>query len=212
MPGPAFKALAKREASEAVGHPLPSALGGSPSKNAGHEAADWLGDVIKGAAHEYLIDGTSNVVQGGGWNADPFSTTAGAIGEGITGLASLGRKRVAAATTRVCSAEAAVAPSAPTPPFPTTSSLAALPPTSPAQRAFPDRLLRNGSAPMRRQGLRTASTQRCRPLWRRVLGPRMPSRPGQPPTRSCAGRKGRRSTAPPPRRPGGTGWRHPIPW
>ncbi|HET9654467.1 MAG TPA: hypothetical protein VFP72_03885, partial [Kineosporiaceae bacterium] len=74
---------------KALGH----ALGGILGKNAGHEAGHWLGETIKGAAHEWVTDGTSGVAQHQGWKPDTFSTTAGAIDEGVSGLAGLGGRK-----------------------------------------------------------------------------------------------------------------------
>ncbi|HET9654527.1 MAG TPA: hypothetical protein VFP72_04185 [Kineosporiaceae bacterium] len=74
---------------KALGH----ALGGVLGKNAGHEAGHWAGETIKGAAHEWLTDGMSGAAQHQGWNPDPFSTTAGALDEGISGAAGLGGRK-----------------------------------------------------------------------------------------------------------------------
>ncbi|HET9656095.1 MAG TPA: hypothetical protein VFP72_12120 [Kineosporiaceae bacterium] len=72
---------------------LGNALGGILGKNAGHEAGHWLGETIKGATHEWLTDGMSGAAQHQGWNPDPFSTTAGALDEGISGLAGMGGRK-----------------------------------------------------------------------------------------------------------------------
>ncbi|HET9654263.1 MAG TPA: hypothetical protein VFP72_02840 [Kineosporiaceae bacterium] len=74
---------------KALGH----ALGGILGKNAGHEAGHWAADTIKGATHEWLTDGMSGAAQHQGWNPDPFSTTAGALDEGISGAAGLGGRK-----------------------------------------------------------------------------------------------------------------------
>ncbi|HET9654121.1 MAG TPA: toxin glutamine deamidase domain-containing protein, partial [Kineosporiaceae bacterium] len=74
---------------KALGH----ALGGVLGKNAGHEAGEWLGETIKGGVHEWVTDGTSGLAQDHKWTPDTFSTTAGAIDEGVSGLAGMGGRK-----------------------------------------------------------------------------------------------------------------------
>ncbi|HET9657509.1 MAG TPA: hypothetical protein VFP72_19310 [Kineosporiaceae bacterium] len=74
---------------KALGH----ALGGILGKNAGHEAGHWAGETIRGGVHEWVTDGASGAAQHQGWKPDTFSTTAGAIDEGISGLAGLGGRK-----------------------------------------------------------------------------------------------------------------------
>ncbi|HET9655243.1 MAG TPA: hypothetical protein VFP72_07805, partial [Kineosporiaceae bacterium] len=74
---------------KALGH----ALGGILGKNAGHEAGHWAGETIRGGVHEWVTDGASGAAQHQGWNPDTFSTTAGALDEGISGLAGLGGRK-----------------------------------------------------------------------------------------------------------------------
>ncbi|HET9655946.1 MAG TPA: toxin glutamine deamidase domain-containing protein, partial [Kineosporiaceae bacterium] len=74
---------------KALGH----ALGGILGKNAGHEAGHWAGETIRGGVHEWLTDGASGAAQHQGWKPDTFSTTAGALDEGISGLAGMGGRK-----------------------------------------------------------------------------------------------------------------------
>ena len=62
----------------------------------GRDAADVAGNMVKGAGHEYVTDGTSGFVQNGHWLPDTFSLTAGAIDEGVTSVAGIGRRNRAA--------------------------------------------------------------------------------------------------------------------
>jgi hypothetical protein len=82
---------------QGVGHypgkVLGRVLGAVAGKDVGREAGDWAAGVVKGAGHEYVTDGASSLVQGGGWSPDTFSLTAGAVDEGITGLAGMGRRK-----------------------------------------------------------------------------------------------------------------------
>ncbi|HET9654870.1 MAG TPA: hypothetical protein VFP72_05925, partial [Kineosporiaceae bacterium] len=74
---------------KALGH----ALGGVLGAGAGHEAGHWAAEVVRGAAHEWLTDGMSGAAQHQGWKPDTFSLTAGAVDEGIGGLAGIGGRK-----------------------------------------------------------------------------------------------------------------------
>jgi hypothetical protein len=86
--GPVVRGLGHHPA-KALGRALGKAVGAG----AGRETAQWGIGVLGGAAHEYLTDGTAGLVQGQGWRPDTFSTTAGALDEGSTSAAGLGRRK-----------------------------------------------------------------------------------------------------------------------
>jgi hypothetical protein len=76
-----------------LGRGLGRVLGGMLGENAGHEAGHWAADTFKGGVHEWLTDGLSGLAQEHKWTPDTFSTTAGALDEGISGLAGIGGRK-----------------------------------------------------------------------------------------------------------------------